>query len=164
MADYILITHGTRPLAQRLARQLPEGKEVLFGAADEMSDVLLRTGHYVRLPGAKSPAFAHEMLKICLDYGVSLLLPLGREEQLALLEAKILFEEYGIAVLLPEKSVFDVVPRFEDPSVGLPFLILEKGRLVGQYHERYEGTDAGFSGVFVQSDSGQELAFCAISG
>ncbi|WP_353184116.1 hypothetical protein [Parapedobacter lycopersici] len=164
MALYTLITQGTQPLAQRLARQLPATHRVVFGAADEMPEVLLRSGNYVRIPQADSPAFAHEMLKRCLDSHVEVLIPLGKYELKPLLEAKLLFNEYGIRVLLPEQALFDQLMLFENPPAQLPLHILENGQPLNHATVDIAGPmDTGLSGVFVLSDSGDEAALCCIA-
>ncbi len=164
MAQYTLITQGTKPLAQRLARLLPATHRVVFGAADEMPEVLLRSGNYVRIPQAVSPAFAHEMLKRCLDSQVEVLIPLGKYELKPLLEAKLLFNEYGIRILLPEQSLFDQLMLFENPPVQLPLHVLENGQPLNQAAVDITGPmDTGLSGVFILSDSGDEAALCCLA-
>lgn len=157
----MLITQGTRLFAQRLARQLSGKHRVLFGATDEMPEVLLRSGNYVRIPHADVPAFAHEMLKVCLDSGVERLIPLGKQELQPLLEAKVLFGEYGVRILLPEKEVFDTLVCFENPPVQLPVLVLENGQSINQATP--EKMNPALSGTFILADSGDEVALCCIS-
>ena len=162
MADYMLITQGTQPFAQRLGRQLAAGRQVLFGAADGLPEVLLRSGNYVRLPHVDTSAFTHEMLKVCLDHGVTHLVPLGISELRPLLEAKILFGEYGVSVLLPDSRVFDELTHFENPPAQLPLVVLEDGKPIDQL-EPEEIADASLSGVYVRSDSGDTFALCCLS-
>lgn len=157
----ILITQGTRPFAQRVARQLPAGQRIVFGAADEMPEVLLQSGNYIRLPNARSSAFAHEMLKICLDRQLTKLIPLGKQELGRLMEAKVLFEEYGMQLLLPERHAMETLMVIENPPAQLPVMVLENGLPIGDHTA--SRMDAALSGVFTQSDSGDEIALCCIA-
>lgn len=157
----VLITKGTRPLAQRVAKLLPAGPRILFGSSDEVPDVLLRTGNYLRIPRADAAAFVHEVLKICLDREVATLIPLGADELYPMAEARLLFDEYGIAVCVPEKARLTDLVVIENPPRQLPLLVLHDGRPIhdadgaGQYD--------GLSGVFTPSDSGDEWALCCIA-
>lgn len=161
MANKVLITQGTQPFAQRVARQLQEGCLIAFGAADEMPDVLLRSGNYVNLPNIKSPAYVHGMLKVCLDLQVNILIPLGKHELGRLVEVKALFKEYGIEVLSPEQQVMEALVIIENPPSQLPVVIVQDGRVLN-------GAVAGpidvrLSGVFMRSDSGEDMALCCIA-
>jgi len=157
---YILITHGIRPFAQRVARQLSGERRVVFGTADELPDVLLNSGKYISLPNASSSAFVHEMLKVCLDHPIATVIPLGKLELARLLEAKILFDEYGIQLLLPQRQVMDKLMIIENPPTQLPLIILEKGSVITGDSRQW---DAALSGVFTPSDSGDEMALCCIA-
>lgn len=156
----ILITQGTRPFAQRVARHLPAGQRIVFGAADEMPEVLLHNGNYVRLPSPRSSTFAHEMLKICLDRQVATLIPLGKLELGRLMEARILFEEYGVQLLLPERRALETLVVIENPPAQLPLMVLENGVPITDHAAGR--MDAALSGVFTQSDSGDEIALCCV--
>lgn len=161
MAGPVLITWGTRPFAQRVAKLLPAAQPVLFCAADELPEVLLRSGNYLRAPRADSPAFVHEMLKICLDNNVKTLIPLGSNELYAMAEARQLFSEYGIAIWVPEVIDLAELAVIENPPRQLPLLLLHKGNTVtgAREDEQYDT----LSGVFTPSDSGDELALCCIA-
>lgn len=95
----ILITYGTRPLAQRLVRLLQQQQHETVLATCEAIPTILKDFHPI--PNAKNPTFAHEMLKLCLDLGVEYVVPLSVEEIRSLHEARILFEEYEISLLIP---------------------------------------------------------------
>lgn len=161
MTEKVLVTQGIRPLAQHAARQLQqEGYAVIFGAADGMPDVLLRSGNYVDLPRIESQAYVHGMLKTCLDRQVNMLIPLGRQELGRLTEAKTLFGEYGIAILSPGQEVLETLVIMDDPPGQLPVVILHEGRALndptaGRMDER-------LSGVYVRSDSGEDVALCCV--
>ncbi len=46
-------------------------------------------------------ALAHQLLQSCLDYDADAILPVLAEEILAVAQAAVLFDEFGITVLLP---------------------------------------------------------------
>lgn len=140
----VLITYGTRPLAQRVARLLPAGQPVVFGSADEVPEVLLRTGNYLSIPRSAAPAFVHEVLKVCLDRAVTTLVPLGANECYPMAEAKPLFAEYGIAVAVPDLTELESLVIIENPPRQLPLTLFPNG-------------------IFTPSDSGDEWALCCIA-
>lgn len=162
MSSNVLITQGIRPFAQRVARELlPLETTITFGSADEMPDVLINTGNYLRIAQPKTAAFVHEMLKICLDHAVDALIPLGRSELLPLAEARQLFAEYGIAIWLPSITDLTELVIIENPPRRLPLLALHEGipAITKASGPRY----GSLSGVFSISDEGDELALCCIA-
>src|SRR5690606_41246068 len=100
MMDTILITYGTRPFAQRVGRLLSSRYEVDYGSSEPFLDILLKQ-NYHRIPTGANPTFAHEQLKLCLNKGYKMKLPLGKMEGQPLNEARVLIEEYGTGVVLP---------------------------------------------------------------
>lgn len=160
MASTVLITQGTRPFAQRVAKLLPAVQTVLF-CADELPVVLLRVGNYFKAPSTDTPAFVHEMLKLCLDNDVDTLIPLGKHELYAMAEARQLFSEYDIAIWVPEVADLTALPVIENPPRQLPLLLLHNGTAITP--ALYGGHFDTLSGVFTPSDSGDELALCCIA-
>lgn len=155
----ILITFGTRPLALRITKRLNNRYEVIYASSEEIPDLLLKSGNYFRIPSGLLPTFAHEMLKLCLDQQIDLLLPLGVFELKSLTESKTLFEEYGVAVLAPDKEVLVELPILENPPAVLPLLLLSSG------HNLLDDTAYTIKqdGLFAAGDSGEELALCCVS-
>ncbi len=161
MVGKVLITQGTRPFAQRVAKLLSAQRVVWFGAADEIPDVLLRMDSYLKIPRADAQAFAHEILKICLDHEIEILIPLGEHELYPMAEARQLFSEYGIAIWVPGVAQLAELPVIGNPPRQFPLMVLCHGTVVVGAHggERY----GALSGVFTQSDSGGELALCCVA-
>lgn len=95
----ILITAATSAEAHRLKKQL-ESAEVILGDYEEIPAFMLNNG-MIKLPNPKSPAYAHEMLTLCLDRGIDKIFLLRGDEFAALNQAEQLFEEYGIKLLTP---------------------------------------------------------------
>lgn len=54
------------------------------------------------IPNETSASYAHELLAFCLDKGIEEVIPLKELEIKALSEAKVLFAEYGINLLIPD--------------------------------------------------------------
>ncbi|WP_139378635.1 hypothetical protein [Parapedobacter luteus] len=159
----MLITQGTQPFAQRVANRLPAGQRqhMVFGSADGMPQALLSLENYLEIPKANAPAFAHEMLKICLDRNISALIPLGVNELYPLSEARQLFSEYGIAVWVPALAELAAVAVIKNPPKQLPLLLLLDGKIAEPptVGDKSYGT---LSGVFTQLESGDELALCCV--
>lgn len=91
----ILITAAADSAAHRLARTLGSS-EVIF--ADQQTLPVFSDKKFIQIPHPESVAFAHEILKVCLDYGVTKIYPMKKEELHELSKARQLFEEYGINV------------------------------------------------------------------
>ncbi|WP_143053828.1 ATP-grasp domain-containing protein [Parapedobacter koreensis] len=161
----MLITQGMRPFAQRVANQLSERqrKHVLFGSSEEMPQVLLRLDNYLKIPQVSTAAFAHEMLKTCLDKHVAILIPLGVDELYPLAEARQLFSEYGITICVPSPTELAELAIIENPPKQLPLLLLHHGRPVVADQEQAIGQYGTLSGVFSPADSGDELALCCVA-
>jgi hypothetical protein len=155
----ILITFGTRPLAMRVAKRLAKSYSILYASSEEIPALLLQSGNYVRIPKGLLPTFAHEVLKLSLDQQVDYVLPLGDLELEPLAEAKTLFEEYQIAVLVPDKDKLKETHVIENPPAELPYVLLYKGTDLfgGDTHEHTS------EGLFVASDSGEDYALACVS-
>src|SRR5690606_6338360 len=154
--EKILLTFGTRPFAQRLGNMLSSQYTCYYGSSEPFPDLLLRQ-RYSRIPTAANPVFVHEVLKTCLDKGCTFVLPLGETELGPLAEARVLFEEYGIAVLVPQD--WEHMAVLSDPREEVDVRILRGG--IDMITGRSAAAD-GFSGVVVLSDSEEELAICIV--
>ena len=74
----------------------------------------------MKIPAANSTSFSHLLLAQCLDLNIEVVYPLKRFEILALAEARLLFDEYGVKVMVPDKLVAE----------NLLLTNVEKGELV----------------------------------
>jgi len=155
----ILITFGTRPLAMRIAKKLAGKFEVLYASSEEIPELLLKSGNYESIPKGLLPTFAHELLKLSLDQQVDYVLPLGVFELEPLAEAKVLFEEYQIAVLVPDKDMLGTFPIIENPPAELPYILLSKGNNLLE-DDVAENT---LDGLLVRSDSEEDFALVCVS-
>lgn len=154
MKDNILITLGTRPFAQRVGKLLSSHYGVVYASSEPFPDILLKQ-HYHRIPTGTNPTFVHEVLKLCLDKGYQMILPLSKIELQPLHEARILLEEYRITVLLPRNLEDCFI--LENPAGPIRVLKAGKDMLTD---ERF--ADADFSGVGMLSDTGEEPILCLV--
>lgn len=155
----ILITFGTRPLAMRIAKRLGADFEILYASSEDIPELLLASGKYAKIPKGLLPTFAHEILKLSLDQQVDYVLPLGGFELEPLAAAKVLFEEYQISVLVPDKDLLETIPVMENPPADLPYRLLSKG------NDLFDSAtfERSLDGLFVASDSGEDLALICVS-
>ncbi|WP_423148136.1 hypothetical protein [Rubrolithibacter danxiaensis] len=100
----ILITGSTFANAYKLKRLLERENSVFLADATELPEFLLKGSSFIKIPGAHSNTFVHEMLKICLDNSIERVYPLLKQEIKALADAIQLFEEYGIELMIPAKD------------------------------------------------------------
>ena len=152
----ILITFGTDALAQRIGKLLADQYTLLYASSQPFPDILLKQ-HYRKLPTASNPTYVHEVLKLALDDSVDFILPLGQGELQALHEARVLFEEYGITLLMP--TSLDDVLIAEKPAKELAIQVLAEGKDM-QTGEMVATAD--FSGAAIMSDSGEEVVLCVV--
>lgn len=162
MDTTILITYGTRPFAQRIARQLPASLPALFASADEIPELLLNSGQYIRIPHGSSPSYAHELLASCLDNAVTCCLPLGLEEMTSVAEAKQLFMEYGITPLVPDKKQLLQMEVIRNPPKTVEFDVLANG--ISLLTNESLDAHADLSGVIAFDSFSKKQLICGVGG
>lgn len=135
----ILLTYGTRPIAQRIVKLLSAHHQLILATNEEVPSVLAHT--YKSIPNPANPVFAHEMLKLCLDQGIDLILPLGAAEIEVLSGSSILFEEYGINIvrpfLSPQQEIIKQIPA------GAPLLIVHDSKSLSEDCQIPSGVENG---------------------
>lgn len=152
----LLITYGTRPLAQRLAKQWKDKFELHYATSEEVPSFLQAT--YPQIPTGVNPTFAHELLKLCLDQQIDFVLPLGESEINALAEAKQLFEEYDITAIVPAMDNLPLYFILDNPSSELmPHLYVKGKSLDGAADLKLPAT-----GLLLVSDNQEELALITV--
>jgi hypothetical protein len=147
--EKVLISCGLTPFAQRIARQYPQW-DFLFGSIEELPLPFQNHVGYQALPSPSHPAYVHEILKICLDRQVHAFLPLGVSEVHKLQEARVLFEEYGMALWMPVST---------DPASLWSMIPPEKGTIC-QLKFSEDGSGRG-EGVVLVNEQGVEQAVFA---
>lgn len=152
----ILITFGTEPLAQRIGKLLADQYTLLYASSQPFPEILLKQ-NYRKVPTASNPTYVHEVLKLALDEAIDFILPLGQGELQALQEARILFEEYGINLLMPIS--LDGILITEKPDKHLPIQVVHEGKDVLTDNVV---ADSSFSGAAIVSDSGEDVVLCVV--
>lgn len=152
----LLITFGTRPLAQRLYKILAPHFQIIFATSEEVPTFL--AANYQKIPTGVNPTFAHEALKLCLDNQIDCILPLGLSEIQSLSSANVLFEEYGIHILAPNQENLNELFVLENPSSSVDLILCQDGKSL------ISDKDLGIkiSGLFALADEGEDLALCTI--
>lgn len=101
----ILITAASFAQAYQLQRSLNTNDVVFFADSVDLPQVMLKDKKFVKIPSGESSSFSHLLLTICLDLQIEKVYPLRKTEILALAEARQLFDEYGIKLMVPDKSL-----------------------------------------------------------
>lgn len=96
----ILITAATTAESYQLKNKLGSD-DIILGDFMELPELMVKTGKMINLPNPASNSYSHQVLTLCLDRGIDTIYPLLKEEQVLLTEARRLFEEYGIEIIIP---------------------------------------------------------------
>ena len=122
----VLITAGLSPEAYRLQRIL-DIKDVVF--SDETALPQIPNSLSIVLPPHTSSSFVHEMLKSCLDLGITRVYPLNLGEVMELTKARTLFSEYDIFLIIPSDLWLQINIR-SNSLKGENVTVLEHGVVV----------------------------------
>ena len=136
-----MITGAVAAQAYQLHRHLDNADEVFFADSADVP-MLSKNSKFLKIPFGDSSAFAHSLLSICLDHGIQKVYPLRKSELLPLAEARTLFDEYGIQLIVPEKDLISS--------------LLNKG-VKGQIIIREGSDEMPDRGIFVVDPQGTEL-------
>lgn len=96
----MLITCGTQPFAQRVAKKWKRKLEFHFATYEELPGPLL-VGRYYQIQSVDHVTYSYTILNLCLDKKIDYVLPLSYDEAVELQKVSVLFEEYGIKILSP---------------------------------------------------------------
>lgn len=149
----ILITGAANPQAYQV-KKLFTGEHVLvLGDSMDLPEFMLKTKTMLKLPAVDSASFAHEVLTLCLDEQIDLLVPLRQAELLPLAKARILFEEYGIALVVPSLVRIESMSACSSPE----------GEIYVQYFADNENGSMSSEnyGVFAKNNDGSLCIFTA---
>src|SRR5690606_15912141 len=152
----LLITFGTSALAQRLSTLLQNDYVIHFATSAEIP--LFLNAKFRSIPKGDNPTYAHELLKICLDQQIHILLPIGLLEIRAIAEAKVLFEEYNIQVLTPSMEELAELFILTNPAASIPIHVLNHGQCLA-VNERL---NTGLSGVVFVYDVADCFMLCVV--
>ena len=118
----ILITGGKTATALKLIKAFNDA-EILLGDYGDMPKINTHNYSFAELGNWNADVLAHNLLTKCLDNGVGVLLPLYEAEIIALSKSMVLFEEFGLKVLLPENPQL-IQTKFQD------WCIFDQGKLL----------------------------------
>jgi len=152
----VLITAANSAQAYQLKGILHTEGPVLLGDHLDIPDLMVKNGTMLRTPDPKSLSFAHEMLTLCLDNGVRAVYPLRRAELLPLAEARQLFLEFDIDLILPKAEQIDHHLEHIEGSI----VVLERSEVIGG--DRDINIPNGLTdGIFKISNNGNYQVFTA---
>jgi len=118
----ILITGGKTATALKLIKAF-DNAEIILGDYGDMPNINTNIYSFAELGNWNAEVLAHNLLTKCLDNGVDVLLPLYEAEIIALSKSMVLFDEFGLKVLLPERPQL-IQGKFKD------WCIFDDGKLV----------------------------------
>ncbi|WP_041537024.1 ATP-grasp domain-containing protein [Pseudopedobacter saltans] len=104
----ILITAGNHPTAGLISFLLQSEYRVISGDSENSS---------FSIPNEDSASYAHQLLSLCLSNNIEYVIPLKENEVFALSEAKVLFSEYDIQVLIPTLKQLRNLNRIEGEGI-----------------------------------------------
>lgn len=99
----ILITAAVTAQAYKLKNLLDKEATFIFADQGDVPAFVAKETLFLNIPAGDSASFAHELLSLCLDHQIDYVFPLRRNEIDALAEARQLFAEYEIKVVVPAK-------------------------------------------------------------
>lgn len=131
----VLITGAAAAGAYRLQRTLELG-QVIFADQQDLPKALFSTTQFFQVPHGNSSSFAHQILRLALDHSIDMIFPLRRDEIIALSEAKKLFEEYAIDIIVPDSGEITALLK-NSTSAGDEIVVVKDGMLLsGQFLEQ----------------------------
>ena len=153
----ILITGGKTVTALKLTKAF-EGSEVVLGDYGDIPSIATNAYSFVALGVWNDDVLAHNLLTKCLDYGVDMLVPLYEAEINALAKSLVLFEEFGLNVLLPANPVYKSVKVTD-------WLVFDNGKLLYSTSENNLdlARQATLNGVYAIDAETKELSLVSIT-
>ncbi|WP_343532124.1 hypothetical protein [Pedobacter sp.] len=104
----ILITGGKTATSLKLIKAFDRAS-IILGDYGDAPSIKVNAYEFASLGAWNAEVLAHNLLAKCLDHGVDVLLPLYEAEIEAVSKSLVLFEEFGLKVLLPEPEQLAVL-------------------------------------------------------
>lgn len=142
----ILISAGKSAKAFKV-KNLLNSHELFLVDYGDMPDFVGSDSKFVSLGQRNEETLAHTILTMCLDMGVEACLPLNKEEIHACSEAKLLFEEFGIALLVPELDYLKSFTPIELDDKNITILMNGEDLASGEHNDKL----LGISGIYYSS-------------
>ncbi len=97
----VLITGGRSAQAMKLLKRF-ENDTIVFADYGEVPSMSTAHYHFITLGNRNDDIIAHNLLSHCLGQSVDAVLPLQGFEIDEIAKSTVLFEEFGIKVLMPD--------------------------------------------------------------
>jgi hypothetical protein len=152
----VLVTAASSAQAYRLRSLLSNSEEVLLGDYMDIPELMVKNGSMLKTPNPDSSSFAHEMLTLCLDKGITMLLPLRKAELMPLAEARTLFLEFDIQLIIPKTELINQHPNTSDGNI----VVINRSEVIAGDREIAHSHDLT-DGIFSVSNSGAYQIFTA---
>lgn len=153
----ILITGGKTATALKLVKAF-EGSEILLGDYGDMPSIATSIYSFAKLGDWNADVLAHNLLTKCLDYRVDMLVPLYEAEIAAVAKSLVLFEEFGLKVLIP------VNPQHKSVKI-VDWFVFDNGTLVYSAGRDNVNVDqqTALNGIYTIDDEIKELVLVSIA-
>ncbi|SOD11666.1 hypothetical protein [Pedobacter xixiisoli] len=151
----ILITGGKTATALKLIKAFNHD-EILLGDYGDMPKISTSSYSFAELGKWNVDVLAHNLLTKCLDNGVELLLPIYEAEITALSKSLVLFDEFGIKVLVPENPQFN-------PQKIKECCVFENGKLIYTSSDIEIDESVDFNGAYTFDAETKEFALISIA-
>jgi hypothetical protein len=150
----VLITAATTAKAYKLQRLLDQGQTYVYADQESLPGFMAGGKQFVRISSGDSPSFVHELLKVCLDLQIDVVCPLRKNEILSLSEARQLFLEYNIKLIVPSKELINrsVSPKIKDGSI----VVISDRKIIAKQGEILHVPEEIDSGVFLIDSSNEQ--------
>ncbi len=112
----ILITAASTAQAYQLLGLLGLENNVTLADSFDLPAFMLKNKKFMKIPPGDSNTFAHELLTACLDLGINRVFALRPAEVRALAEARTLFSEYEIDVMVPPLFLVEQLQMKSSPG------------------------------------------------
>ncbi len=143
----VLITAASHAEAFKLERLL-QNPDIIFADHQDISHLKYSGKNCIQIPAGNSPSYAHQILSLSLDLGLDKIYPLYFNEVKALAEAKLLFAEYGIVLMVPDKDFFTDFKETDLSTEG-ELIIIENGKI---FPEKSSVTLPATTGIFIHKN------------
>jgi len=154
-----LITAASYSQAYKLERLL-NLSSVVFADHQDLPQLAYPGKKLMKIPEGHSASYAHEMLDLALNAGISKIFPLYSSEILPLAEARQLFSEYGISVIVPSILWVKGQSNLIQSGQAGELVVLEEGHLLaGDLSANIIMPESAFTGIFTVSEGHDRRVF-----
>lgn len=143
----ILITGGKTATSLKLIKAFDQAT-IILGDYGDAPSIKMNTYEFASLGPWNGEVLAHNLLTKCLDFGVDVLIPLYEAEVMAVSKSLLLFEEFGLKVLLPENPRLSS-NKFKD------WCVFKKGKMIyASAAIQIENSDGLNGAYYVNAETG----------